>query len=381
MEDYLINYELKIKILTPVYIGSGYTVGKREYIHDKSKNLVSFLDLEKLFKGILDNGLYSEYEKYFTASNKNREMNVELKQFLERAGIGEDKYSEWITYSEYMGSSNLRLQNTHEIQTFIKDAYGNPYIPGSSLKGAIRTILESNYIRKKYNEFDRSRAEVKKEEMKGKTRYMSVPQNHLKEKVFHRQITDEKVKLENMQNDIMRGIIVGDSLPIDKNSLCICQKIDLSTKGNKKSLNVLRECLKPGTVVTVPLTIDSKIMRNMYGKKFDLEDIKADINMFYKNYKDEFVCKFRNAPMIKDEKNAFYLGGGSGYVSKTVTHSLFNEENATKVVSKILNEVFTQKSKPSANKDDEVLGVSPHTLKCTYYLENLCQMGLCRIVD
>ena len=29
MEDYLINYELKIKILTPVYIGSGYTVGKR----------------------------------------------------------------------------------------------------------------------------------------------------------------------------------------------------------------------------------------------------------------------------------------------------------------------------------------------------------------
>ena len=85
--------------------------------------------------------------------------------------------------------------------------------------------------------------------------------------------------------------------------------------------------------------------------------------------------------MVKDEKNAFYLGGGSGYVSKTVTYSLFNEDNATKVVSKILNEVFTQKYKPSANKDDEVLGVSPHTLKCTYYLENLCQMGLCRIVD
>ena len=180
-----------------------------------------------------------------------------------------------------------------------------------------------------------------------------------------------------MQNDIMRGIIVGDSLPIDKNSLCICQKIDLSTKGNKKSLNVLRECLKPGTVVTVPLTIDSKIMRNMYGKKFDLEDIEADINMFYKNYKDEFVCKFRNAPMIKDEKNAFYLGGGSGYVSKTVTHSLFNEDNATKVVS----EVFYKILKKSANKDDERIGVSPHTLKCTNYKDSLCQMGLCRIVD
>ena len=381
MEGYLINYELKIKILTPVYIGSGYTVGKREYIHDKSKNLVSFLDLEKLFKGILENGLYSEYEKYFIADNKNREMNVELKQFLERAGIGEDKYSEWITYSEYMGSSDLRLQNTHEIQTFIKDAYGNPYIPGSSLKGAIRTILESCYIRKNYNEFDRSRDEVKKEEMKGKTRYMSASQNHIKEKAFHRRITDDKVKLENMQNAIMRGIIVGDSRPIDKTSLCICQKIDLSTKGNKKSLNVLRECLNPKTVVTVPLTIDSKIMRNMYGKKFDLEDIIADINMFYKNYKEEYVCKFYNAPMVKDEKNAFYLGGGSGYVSKTVTHSLFNKDNATKVVSKILNEVFTQKYKPSANKDDEVLGVSPHTLKCTNYKDSLCQMGLCRIVD
>ena len=381
MEDYLINYELKIKILTPVYIGSGYTVGKREYIHDKSKNLVSFLDLDKLFKGILENGLYLEYEKYFTADNKSREFNVELKQFLEKVGIGEDKYSEWITYSEYMGSDNLSLQNTHEIQTFIKDGYGNPYIPGSSLKGAIRTILESCYIRNKYKEFNFIRNEVIKEKMEKKARYMSFPCNQLKEKVFHRQITDEKVKLEEMQNDIMRGIIVGDSLPIDKNSLCICQKIDLSTKGSKKSLNVLRECLKPETVVTVPLTIDSKIMREMYGKKFDLEDIKADINMFYKNYKDEYICKFSGDPMVKDEKNAFYLGGGCGYVSKTVTHSLFNEDNATKVVSKILNEVFTQKYKPSANKDDEVLGVSPHTLKCTYYLGNLCQMGLCRIVD
>ena len=381
MEDYLINYELKIKILTPVYIGSGYTVGKREYIHDKSKNLVSFLDLDKLFKGILENGLYSEYEKYFTADNKSREFNVELKQFLERAGIGEDKYSKWITYSEYMGSDNLSLQNTHEIQTFLKDGDGNPYIPGSSLKGAIRTILESCYIRNKYKEFNLNRNEVIKEKMEKKARYMSFPYNHLKGKVFHRQITDEKVKLENMQNDIMRGIIVGDSLPIDKNSLCICQKIDLTTKGNTNCLNVLRECLKPGTVVTVPLTIDSKIMRKMYGKKFDLEDIKADINMFYKNYKDEYICKFSGAPMVKDDKNAFYLGGGCGYASKAVTHSLFNEDNATKVVSKILNEVFTQKYKPSANKDDEVLGVSPHTLKCTYYLGNLYQMGLCRVVD
>ena len=236
-------------------------------------------------------------------------------------------------------------------------------------------------MRKKYKEFNFIRNEVIKEKMEKKARYLSFPCNQLKEKVFHRQITDEKVKLEEMQNDIMRGMIVGDSHPIDKNSLCICQKIDLSTKGNKKSLNVLRECLKPETVVTVPLTIDSKIMRKMYGKKFDLEDIKADINMFYKNYKDEYICKFSGAPMVKDEKNAFYLGGGCGYASKAVTHSLFNEDNATKVVSKILNEVFTQKYKPSANKDDEVLGVSPHTLKCTYYLGNLYQMGLCRIVD
>jgi CRISPR-associated RAMP protein, csm5 family len=381
MEDYLINYELKIKILTPVYIGSGYTVGKREYIHDKSKNLVSFLDLDKLFKGILENGLYSEYEKYFTADNKSREFKVELKQFLEKVGIGEDKYSDWITYSEYMGSDNLSLQNTHEIQTFIKDGYGNPYIPGSSLKGAIRTILESCYIRNKYKEFNFNRNEVIEEKMGKKARYMSFPYNHLKEKVFHRQITDEKVRLEKMQNDIMRGIIVGDSHPIDKNLLCICQKIDLSTKGNKKSLNVLRECLKPGTEVTVPFTIDSAIMSNIYGKKFDLEDIKADINRFYKNYKNEYVCKFSGAPMVKDEKNAFYLGGGCGYVSKTVTHSLFNEDNATKVVSDILNKIFTKGNNQSANKDDETLGVSPHTLKCTYYLENLYQMGLCRIVD
>ena len=115
----------------------------------------------------------------------------------------------------------------------------------------------------------------------------------------------------------------------------------------------------------------------MYGKKFDLEDIKADINMFYKNYKDEYITKFKNFPQIIEEKNAFYLGGGSGYVPKTVTHSLFNEENATKVVSGIFYKIL----KKSANKDDERIGVSPHTLKCTNYKDSICQMGLCRIVD
>lgn len=36
---------------------------------------------------------------------------------------------------------NDSLRNLNEIVAFVKDEFGNPYIPGSSLKGAIRTIL------------------------------------------------------------------------------------------------------------------------------------------------------------------------------------------------------------------------------------------------
>ena len=47
-----------------------------------------------------------------------------------------------------------------EINTFIKDAYGMPYVPGSSIKGMFRTALIVWEIHKNPRKFERIKRDI-----------------------------------------------------------------------------------------------------------------------------------------------------------------------------------------------------------------------------
>ena len=54
------NYKLKLKVLTPVHIGSGETIGKSEYVINGGRAYI--LDTYKLFKGLTQLGALNKYE-------------------------------------------------------------------------------------------------------------------------------------------------------------------------------------------------------------------------------------------------------------------------------------------------------------------------------
>jgi CRISPR type III-A-associated RAMP protein Csm5 len=91
------------------------------------------------------------------------------------------------------------------------------------------------------------------------------------------------------------------------------------------------------------------------------------------NYYRSFQKKFSGMPAPK--VNYLYLGGGSGFASKTVVNSLYTDDKSK---IRLTQKIFEKTKVPKHYKDNEY-GVSPHILKCTRYQGQTLQMGLCKL--
>ena len=105
------------------------------------------------------------------------------------------------------------------------------------------------------------------------------------------------------------GLHVGDSQPISVDQLTLSQKIDVTLDGTEKPLNVLRETLIPGTEICFDVSIDTTIC------PYQMEDIIEALNIFQNICNRYFYARFH---WEAKEKNTVWLGGGFGFLSKTV---------------------------------------------------------------
>lgn len=80
MELNLKPYIGKLEILSPVFIGRGITLTKKEYIAEQKKRLVLLLpDQQKFYAFICEHNLENEYEDFILDSNQK-----DLKAWLTR---------------------------------------------------------------------------------------------------------------------------------------------------------------------------------------------------------------------------------------------------------------------------------------------------------
>ena len=147
--------------------------------------------------------------------------------------------------------------------------------------------------------------------------------------------------------------------------------IDVTKDGHEQSLPIFRECIKPQTDIRFPMTINPEYF------PYSTKQIVQAATIFAQNYDKCFLEKF---PLngISGGGN-LYLGGGCGYVSKTVSYPLLGE-NGVKCVSEIINATIAPKVRAQhKHYKDAGLGVSPHMLKCTQYDGRLYEMGACTL--
>ncbi len=366
MNGYQETLTIKLKVLGPVFVGSGRELSKKEYIF-LNKSEIGVLDFPKFYNYIVSKGLSDRFETFLVNDERG-----ELYKWLYNYKIRIDDIKQYFKYIMPCGDTSLTKGNKTQIMEFVKDPYGKPYIPGSSMKGVLRNLLLNENISSDRTSFSTFKKGVDNtldnNTNKKNKRLLSREDKELNVKVFNN-LEREQKKIDDARNDELAGLIIGDSKPLEITDLILVQKIERGTDGTEKRLNLLREALKPTTMVEFPLTIDTQLY------KINKDKIMDSVKTFSQVYNECFVRKFKGFGDIKED--IIYLGGGSGFASKTVNYTLFGSKEGTE----INRAVFEITGVPSNHKHnlDIQKGVSPHIMKCTRWDGKLYQMGKCRI--
>lgn len=364
MNQYLRSYRVTMCALGPVHVGSGREIGKKEYFFLNKGKAVGIPDMQLLYAELKKKGKAEEFERFFLGSG-----NMSLTQWVERQQIF--NLEPLIRYRLDCGDAILEKgANRLQILGCIKDAYGMPYLPGSSLKGMLRTALLAADIEK-----DPGKYRQQKSALLQKSNYDASRTSYLKREIGEiegaafRTLQRPDSRPLDAVNDTLQGLMVSDSAPLGTGDLTLCQKIDRHTDGKEKPLPILRECIKPGTEIHFTITVDDSVC------KVSDQTIWEAARLFMEGYYENFASAFAGMDRLGDD--CVFCGGGCGFATKTILYPMFGKKEGIEISKR----VFDKTKVPRVHKHhlDTDYGASPHTIKCTRYQGKLLQMGGCRI--
>lgn len=371
-------YRMSLTTLSPVFIGSGEELNKSMYVYND--NEIMIIDEKKLIKELLlRKGLYESFLKGCSSGDLN------LTNFLEKNLHG---YKDIDIYKYKIKSySNIKTNGKfNNINTFIKSSNGKPYIPGSSIKGAIRTAIIANEI---YH---------------NKEKYIKTPIDNLKKlenialkNIFSKysNIFNKNNKIEISPNILFKFLYVSDSNEVNLDNLFIGKQHDFSTKGNKlNELPIFMEFIKPETKFNFSISIDKSVI-----DYFDIKNIIKNLRNYFRQY---FYCveeinllfsqnnveiQYKPFCQLEGLTSNSLIGGHNGYLTKNILYSIcceLGKENNTVIgmgnKEKIINIIkhhLNTKFKKHEHLEDNI--ISPRTLKLTKYNETLFNIGICNI--
>lgn len=179
-----------IKTLTPVHVGSGKTLTKSidfvffANLHNKP---LAILDEEKIYAIVTD----THFDKWIA----NIENRQDLLSFLRgiKNDVKPEDIAKRITYVQ--GNPNDKTQ----IHEQIHNGLMKPYIPGSSLKGAIRTAIFSQMVQKQ-PDFAKTQFNVYN------------PKNNYKDDTLIKHYFADDAQKDQQNKDFLRFLQVGDAV-------------------------------------------------------------------------------------------------------------------------------------------------------------------------
>ncbi len=121
-------YKCHMEALTPLHVGSGETL-RSDFDFFIDSGMVHLINTAHLFRKIEKMGS-DKIEEFTIAIEEEKARN-----WLKQNGINMKE----IAVSSYPTPKGKK--NPREIRAHIKDGYGTPYLPGSSIKGALRTAI------------------------------------------------------------------------------------------------------------------------------------------------------------------------------------------------------------------------------------------------
>jgi CRISPR-associated protein Csm5 len=317
------KYSFAIK--TPVHIGTGERLGRMDFI--LQGNLCVIVDFDKVL---------FEFKDKPEALNKFEEEGFAMRDLSLKYKIAPAMVQKYSLHNP----GNIRPFN---IQEMIKTGMGNPLMPGTSIKGAIRTVLLWHLF-----------------EEKNKKETANILKRILDSEVKKEQADDELDHFlfgPDSNHDLLRGLQVGD-VEFKLSHLQLLESRVLSLEGNngfgwkkmgkggfntpdpKKATPTCCESLSPGAVSVGRLKLEGFLFDNSLAKRelgfSDKKELLVNLpekcnqyaKVFIANEIDFFescnmeeMVNFYNALQkeIPEDKGFFllHLGWGSGWRGMT----------------------------------------------------------------
>lgn len=375
------TYELTC--ISPIHIGNGELLKQYEYIFTKDRNQqrIYFLDKAKWMTFLVRHDLIDDYAQSVFSGRMN------LYGWLQSQRIGSLSaiIREVCNASADVYLVRERQQRVNDISRQVKTPDGVPYIPGSTLKGAIRSAILFHDIRQHPEAYLPFWNRIKAAMEAGNRRQMRYLAQNIERQAFTR-LKQQKNRPDDALQSVMKGLAVSDAMLVGhERDTVILQKYDVSSirreglKGHPLAL--FRECIPAGRKFRFSMTLDKDIARLIGITSLDdvwqwVRDYLAfglaqEKGVFGHEYKGEF----------EESKLAdIRLGGGTGFLSKTVYYALAPNGEGRTVLANFFDDVlFTRRNcHHHKTKDDRL---TPRTLKLAWADNDRWILGLAAVKE
>lgn len=286
MNELRYKHSFKLEAVTPVSVGSGNTISpyadfflrrdKAYYVNQQrvERKLEKEPHLIDKYVTEIRRGMNNNLSDFDLYDFLEEELNIDTSDFTNVKVFG---------YSFDDEEANKK----HEVNQLIREA-GKPYIPGSTLKGAIRTAMLYDWlvntqagqeemkklcngvlkfiIQPKYKRWAElktieKRSDFEKRELRNLTKELEEPLKELKSKVFNE--TRLFGTVQKNENLFSRDFIVRDTLPFSKDDFGIyaaarIRRFDLKDNANDGEIPLACEAILPEKSTTFELLISKK---------------------------------------------------------------------------------------------------------------------------
>lgn len=375
-----------LKVVTPINIADGIVLGAKDYLYDSRRQKVYFLNLHQWHMFIYKHMLLEKYESYLA----NFRDKQSLLEWLWMQGYDIDDVRTVIT-SEAQATVNLmdseRKKTLNDINRHIQQPDGSLYVPGSSIKGVFRTAVLYKLLQKrqdiKSKYWRQIQGKISNNYLNPKRDFDGLAKDLESELLHTLRLKDDKERNISNKNAVcsaMRGLQVSDTYASRNMQTAILQKVDGGFdkfgKASPKKLPIFRECMLPEAELFFDVKVEKAVMNTIGINSVD--DLLKATHSFFAAVTDLLQLAFG-----KEYQEAFqgvaagnmFLGGNTGFLSKTLLAMFAPDKDTAKNTIKVLLDKSFKTHKHLLR--DKI--IAPRTLKCTNYNGKLMLMGVAEV--
>ena len=342
-------FECRLELLSPLHIGNGNELKMVDFYFDQKRDMIKFIDSKKFINYCIINRISLMEEinnkKYFVGKDfslsKFMDVNkinpVDFCSYSVKAIIEKRKRESEFRIKEFVKGGRINA-NEFSQNPFVPDD-GNPidmgaYIPGSSIKGFIRTALMWKYLTD-----NDSGGKILNSSLSHWMRKYRITSNDLK------RLDDEISSYifgRDPRVDIFRSVSISDTNSVSLKKLEVSE---VKLVGNSQDIPVYIETMRKNTSLYMHIGMDNILLdtktkelnfqEHILRKYMDINIILKACNEFSKkileknlefvweNYNcnnsiDEFDNIWNEVQKCSDNEAILHIGWGGGWYSTTI---------------------------------------------------------------